>query len=152
MARQIAGGAFSQLKLEIDGVWKPIGYVSSVAYDEGFGVIPMNVINHIGPVDHDVHNYSCTINIGFLIQENPANIGISPDGGEVSFESLIPLRAAIQANGEVAKFNGLMIVNTSTNRIAHQFHNVIITNAGTNISPGSFNTGNVSMSAIERLV
>jgi len=145
--RLIAGGAF--VRLVIDG--EVVGLATGASFDEDFGVVPANVLNHQGPLDYDSQGYSCRITLQTYIPE-PSASGPWPDGGTKALSEFVPTRSEIQSNlGKPGAFGVLQFLSTSSNKVIEQFENVIVASDGAQVAPNSFITQNVQLMAVERV-
>jgi hypothetical protein len=151
MAKLIAGGAWVQIKILIEGAWKTLGLASGCSYDEDYGIQPANVLNHLGPVSYDSQGYSCTINLSAFVPENAAALSILPDGGEITINDVLPLRDDIQRDGQGKSFEGLGFFNTATQESLNEFSKVIIASNGKQVSPNQYVSENMRLMAVKRI-
>lgn len=145
--RLIAGGAWC--KVVING--QTVGLASGASYDEDWNVQPANVLNYHGPVDYDSQGYSCRISLQSFVPE-PGVAGPWPDGGSIALHDLLPTRAEVQSNaGKPGMFDTLQFISTSAQKVLCQFEKVMVASNGTQISPNSYVTENISLLAVQRV-
>lgn len=147
----IAGGAWVQVKVLDNGVWKAIGLASGCSYDEDWQVQPANVLNYLGPVSYDSQGYSCSLTLSTFVPENALAITLLPDGGEITLDDLLPKRDEVQRDGKGKQFDGLGFFNTATNQSIREFKNAIVASNGEQIAPNSYITANIRMFAVKRI-
>ena len=147
----IAGGAWVQIWIEVNGILQPVGLATNASYDEDWAVNPANVLNYHGPVDYDSQGYSCTLTLGTFFPERPNQADPWPDGGLTALADLLPVRKDVQSNdGKPGEFNQVQFVNTATAELINQFERVMIASNGVQITPNSYVTANIRLMAVER--
>lgn len=148
MNRLVAAGAW--VNLAING--QVVGLVQNVSFDEDFAVQPIDAIGYHGPLGYDSTGYKCSINLGAFVSDKRGNGGRPfPDGGQISLESLLPIRSDIQSNAGNPLFAGsLQLLNTSSKEILESFRGVVIAGTGKQISPNSYVIVNTRLMCIER--
>ena len=144
----IAGGAWIQVKVDIDGELKAIGMANSASYDESFQVQGAQVIGHLGPLTYDSQGYSCSINLATFVPERVQTL--YKDGGEITINDILPTRDQIQADGKGKQFDRLVFVNKATNEVLNSFEEVIIDGNGAQINPNTYVTNNLRMLSVKR--
>jgi hypothetical protein len=146
----IASGAWVQVRIFVDGLWRAIGLATGCSYNEDYGIQPANVLNHLGPISYDSQNYTCSIQLSTFVPERKALLGILADNGEITIEDLLPTRDSIQAEGKGKTFDGLAFVNTATNETLREFSEVILASNGEQVQPNQYVSEDVRFMAVKR--
>ena len=146
--KMIAGGAWVQVMIAVDGVLKAIGLASGCSYDEDWGIQQANVINHLGPISLDSQAYTCSITLSVYVPEK--KLVLYADGGEITIEDLLPYRDDVQLDGKGKGFDQLLFMNTATNKVIRSFSGVVVASNGEQISPNAYVTENMRFQAIKR--
>jgi len=146
--KMIAGGAWTQIMVSIDGVLKAVGLASGCSYDEDWGIQQANVINHLGPISLDSQGYTCSISISIFVPEK--TLVLYADGGEITIEDLLPYRDDVQIDGKGKEFEQLLFMNTAKNKVLRSFSSVVVASNGEQISPNAYVTENMRLMAIKR--
>jgi len=144
----IAGGAWVQVQVKIDGQLKSIGLASGVSYDEDWGIQQANVLNHLGPISLDSQNYTCSINLSVFVPEKKTTL--YSDGGEITIEDLLPYRDEVQVDGKGREFEQLVFLNTATQKVIRSFSGVVVASNGEQVSPNAYVTENMRFLALKR--
>lgn len=132
----IAGGAWTQLR--VNG--EPIGLTQGASYSEDFGVQPLEVLNHLGPIEYESLGYSCEITVRWLISKDKAD-----------FNKVVPKREEIQKNGFIPE-NVIEFINTATNTVHNAFRKAVVSRVGETIESNQFISGDMTFMAVERIV
>ena len=144
----IAGGAWVQVLISLDGVLKALGIASGCSYDEDWAIQQANVINHLGPISLDSQGYTCSITLSAFVPEK--KFTLYADGGEITIEDILPYRDEVQIEGKGKEFDQLLFMNTATNKVLRSFSSVVVASNGEQISPNAYVTENVRFMAIKR--
>ena len=144
----IAGGAWVQVLITLDGVLKALGIASGCSYDEDWAIQQANVINHLGPISLDSQGYTCSITLSAFVPEK--KFTLYADGGEITIEDILPYRDEVQIEGKGKEFDQLLFMNTATNKVLRSFSSVVVASNGEQISPNAYVTENVRFMAIKR--
>ena len=148
-AKLIAGGAWVQVLVQIEGVLKSIGLATGCSYDEDFQIQPANVLNYLGPISYDSMGYTCNITISAFVPER--KVALYADGGQITFDEILPTRDQVQIDGKGRQFDILVFANTATGEVLHQFSDVIVASNGEQVSPNSYVTRNIRLMAVKRV-
>lgn len=146
--KMIAGGAWVQVLVALEGILKSIGLASGCSYDEDWAVQQANVLNHLGPISLDSQGYTCSITLSVFVPEK--TLILYADGGEITIEDLLPYRDDVQFDGKGKEFNQLLFMNTATNKVIRSFSGVVVASNGEQISPNAYITENMRFQAIKR--
>ena len=145
----IAGGAWVQVLVKTaDGSLKALGLASGCSYDEDWGIQPANVLNYLGPISLDSHNYTCSIQVSCFVPEK--TLTIYKDGGEITIEDLLPYRDDVQVDGKGRSFDQLVFMNVAKNKVLRSFSEVVVASNGEQVSPNNYVTENIRFMAVKR--
>lgn len=144
----IAGGAWCQVLVMIDGVLKAIGLAAGATYDEDWNVQPANVLNNLGPISLDSQGYTCSITLQVYVPEK--SMTLYADQGEITIEDILPYRDDVQKDGKGKTFDQLVFMNTAKSKVLRSFTGVAIASNGENISPNAYVQENVRFLALKR--
>jgi len=146
--KMIAGGAWVQVQVMIQGILYAIGIASGCSYDEDWNIQQANVLNHLGPISLDSQGYSCSISLTAFVPEK--SIVLYADGGEITIEDLLPNRDEVQRDGKGRGFDQMIFLNTSTQKVIRSFSGVVVASNGEQVSPNAYVTENMRFLAIKR--
>ena len=144
----IAGGAWVQTLVMIEGALRSIGLASGVSYDEDWNIQPANVLNYLGPISLDSQGYTCSITLSVFVPEK--TLTLYRDGGEITIEDLLPYRDDVQADGKGRGFDQLVFQNTATNKVLRSFSEAVVASNGEQVSPNAYVSENIRFLAIKR--
>ena len=144
----IAGGAWVQVLITIDGSLQALGLAQGVSYDEDWGVQKANVLNYLGPISLDSQDYTCSINLNTFVPEK--TITLYDDGGEITIEDLLPYRDTVQINGKTNQYDQLLIMNTAKNKVLQTITGVVVASNRIQVSPNAYDTTNMRFMALKR--
>ena len=144
----IAGGAWVQVLLTIEGVLKSIGLASGCSYDEDWAIQQANVLNRLGPISLDSQGYTCSITLSVFVPEK--KLTLYTDGGEITIEDILPYRDDVQIDGKGKEFDHLVFMNTALNKVLRSFSGVVVASNGEQISPNAYVTENMRFQALKR--
>ena len=146
--KMIAGGAWVQVMVRINGILKAIGMASGCSYNEDWNVQAANVLNHLGPISLDSQGYTCSIDLNTFVPEK--KVALYDDGGEITIEDLLPYRDEVQVDGKGKTFDQVLFVNTATQKVLRSFTGVVVASNGEQVSPNAYVTENMRFLAIKR--
>lgn len=144
----IAGGAWIQIQVAIDGVLYSIGMATGCSYDEDWNVQQAAVLNHLGPISLDSQGYTCSVTLNLFVPEK--KMVLYADGGEITLEDLLPTRAEVQLDGKGRQYESLVFLNRATQKVIRSFSGVMLANNGEQISPNAYVTANMRFLAMRR--
>ncbi len=146
--KMIAGGAWVQIQIMLNGVLRSIGLASGCGYDEDWNIQQAQVLGHLGPISLDSQGYSCSISISLFIPEK--KLTLYADGGEITIEDILPYRDEVQEDGKGREFDQIMFVNKATQKVINSFTGAVIASNGQQCSPNAYITANMRLLAIKR--
>lgn len=146
--KKIAGGAWVQVQVKIDGVLLSLGLASGCSYDEDWNIQQANVLGHLGPVSLDSQGYSCSITLSAFVPEK--KFTLYEDGGEITIEDLLPYRDDVQQDGKGRNFEQLLFLNKATQKVVRSFSGVAVASNGEQISPNAYVTESMRFLALKR--
>lgn len=146
--KMIAGGAWVQVQININGVLYSVGMASGCSYDEDWNIQQANVLNHLGPISLDSQGYTCSITLSTFVPEK--NVVLYADGGEITIEDLLPTRDEVQQDGKGRGYDQLVFLNTATQKVIRSFSGVVVASNGEQVSPNAYVTENMRFLAMRR--
>jgi len=147
-AKMIAGGAWVQVQIMMNGVLYGFGMASGCSYDEDWNIQQANVLNHLGPISLDSQGYTCSITLSSFVPEK--TMVLYADGGEITIEDVLPTRDEVQVDGKGREFEQLVFLNTATQKVIRSFSGVVVASNGEQVSPNAYVTENMRFLALRR--
>jgi hypothetical protein len=136
LATSIAGGAWTQVRVNGSEI---IGLAQRAAYNEDFGVQPIETLNFLGPREYESLGYTCEVTIGWLIAKNKDD-----------FNKLAPHRADINKDG-ILPDNLIEFIDTATNEVHAKFRGCVVSRVSETIESNQFVAGDITLMSIERV-
>lgn len=146
--KMIAGGAWVQVQIMVDGELQALGLAQGCSYDEDWNIQQANVLNHLGPISLDSQGYTCSITLSAFVPEKVSTL--YADGGEITIEDILPYRDTVQEDGKGRNFDQLVFVNTATQKIIRSFSGVVVASNGEQVSPNAYVIENMRFLALKR--
>ncbi|RLE46001.1 MAG: hypothetical protein DRJ31_10540 [Candidatus Methanomethylicota archaeon] len=144
----IAGGAWVQVQVKVDGELRALGLAQGCSFDEDWNIQQAGVLNHLGPISLDSQGYTCSITLSAFVPE--AKNTLYADGGEITIEDLLPYRDDVQLDGKGRNFDQLAFVNTATQKVIRSFTGVVVASNGEQVSPNAYVIENIRFLALKR--
>ncbi len=146
--KMIAGGAWVQIQVMVNGALRSIGLASGCSYDEDWNIQQAQVLGHLGPISLDSQGYSCSISMSLFIPEK--KLILYADGGEITIEDILPFRDEVQEDGKGKEFEQLLFMNKATQKVINSFSGVVVASNGQQLSPNAYITASMRLLAIKR--
>ncbi|MDC7221542.1 MAG: hypothetical protein PQJ59_16530 [Spirochaetales bacterium] len=129
-----------------------LALVQSASYNEDFGVVPAQCLGVYGPVSLDAQNYTCNLTLNTFVPLNPREEITVPylDGGTQTMQTLLKTRSEVAITGKGTVLSQIDFIDKQEGVVYNSFSQCVITSNNGNISPGSYVTGAMNLSCIER--